>query len=445
MAISSALIDCAELTISGVQRVTFLRFLNSFEPPFRLDASLEKISKKCGVTKPQLSELFKMLINEGFLVSERNVNWHRGGRIYSSAEALERFWEKFVDTCSERPFELKAKELLGMASDTGFLSKASAKGGWGTDIRARLLAAILINRSDESGIVEKLTRGELLKLTGMTYAGVKKVLDRLIDAKLVLYVELNRSESHIMRGAETLGDATKARLVALKEASNRNLLDKIPNNDIRKPKGFRPVNITMYLNTGVLRPMGSQKRTIFFSTIASIELSFLIRDMCLLREKLLTGCSRMIGVIESRLASFNCPLCWPAIDLLACIDQEFKAFKLGLLKSVRWRAFKFLSALLREYKGGYRQLLLERPRAVVAKLRSELQSKLLGDRKGVLNQLLDHLALTELQELIEQVKYLCELMPAGQHLTYIQLLPGGEDTDYIKVYFGVSAGIVAPD
>lgn len=427
----SALIDSAELPISGVQRVIFLRFVNSFKPPFRLDASLEKISERCGVTKPQLSELFKMLIGEGFMVSERNVNSRRGGRIYSSNEALDHFLAKFVDT-GRRSFELKAKELLGLAPDTGFLTSASAQGGWGKDLRARLLAATLINRSDESGVVEKLTWQELLKITGMTRAGITKVLERLIDAKLALYIERNRSELDVLGAAERLSDATKARLKALKAVSNECQLGRIPNQDILKPRGFQGGNTTVYLNTDVLHPLGSLGRDVVFSSIASEELSGLILGMTSLRTKLLKGCSKAFRSTESKLASFNCTLSWPAIDLLASIDQEFDVFKLELLKTVRWRTFRFLCSLQREHNDDYRQLLLEDPKFVVAKLRCGIQSNLFGDRKEILNGLLDYLALKELQNLIGEVKYGMSPAPAGHYLAYIQFLSGEENTDGIK-------------
>lgn len=98
----------------------------------------------------------------------------------------------------------------------------------------------------------------------------------------------------------------------------------------------------------------------------------------------------------------------------------------------------------REHKGDYRQLLLEGRKGVAAKLRCEIQSSLLGDRKGILNELLDYLALRELRDLIGHVKDDMNSTPAGHHLAYIRFLPGKEGTDGIEAHLRYLQDAVTP-
>lgn len=247
---------------TGAQAVAYLKFTKVFKPPFSVALHQDEIANRVNLTKPELSKLFNGFVGKGWLSSRRDVERIRGGRIYESTVQFNEYWGSLKWPESEVPLCSVAEELVGLRCDTGHYSRALKS--WGRDVRSRLLAALVIEAADSSGLTCNLTRADLVALTGMTYEGVKKSLNSMQKERLLHYVSPANPINFPFKDSEKLFEKARRRL-----AQDENDSSEVELGEVVGWRGFGASPLMIYLNLdwlGLENPLGRFFLVDFIST-----------------------------------------------------------------------------------------------------------------------------------------------------------------------------------
>lgn len=422
---------------TGGQAVAYLKFTKVFKPPFSFALPQEKIAKKANLTKPELSKLFSSLADKGWLSCRRDVERSKGGRIYESTAQFVDYWDSLRLPQSETPFFSIAEELVGLVPNTGHYLRAIES--WGRDVRSRLLAALLIEAADSSGLACNLTRADLVALTGMTYEGVKKSLASMSDQGLLLYISPAKPN---YRPAKTLGELFEPARRRLAEEDDDTPEVELPA-ETRK-RGFSNSQLNVYLDLKWLKVENLLGAEYLIKFISDDILTRALMFGALLRDAPDDLALQSETYLQEELSSLGLKLEADMRNWLAVAFRDTKRSRSrvlrGVVNSVELKLRKILKIVGTKEGVDFRHLVSESSKSTFVD--DTLHHK--SGQGGIEERLIEGLAGLELDSVLKTLRLHCDHRLANKIVTHIACLPLGNSFSQLFVVIKWHEKILAP-